>query len=367
MKELRIKDICTKGASRLKQKDVENCNGKYPVYGASGIVGYIDSYDQSKEYIGIVKDGSGIGRVMFLPAKSSVIGTLQYILPKPGYDINYIGYCLQSLGLSSYKQGAAIPHIYFKQYGERVVCVDESVKSQQSVVASLNVSFSKIDQMIENTQKAIDTADQCFRKVVAELIASGSMADEKTLESVCNVGRGRSRHRPRNEPSLYGGSIPFVQTGDVRDAQGGTITQYKQTYSEKGLAQSKLWPKGTICMTIAANIGETAILGFDSCFPDSIVGISPKDNCILPEYINYYLYSIKPQIESMSKGFAQKNINLKLINKLMIRIPGIEEQKRIVDKLNRQSIKINNLKSNCSVIINEAENLKQAILRQIFV
>ena len=113
MKELRIKDICDKGSSNLKQKDVEGKNGLYPVYGASGIISHIDTYHQEENYIAIVKDGSGIGRVTFMPAKSSVIGTMQYILPKDGFNINYIGYCLQSLDLSKYKQGAAIPHIYF--------------------------------------------------------------------------------------------------------------------------------------------------------------------------------------------------------------------------------------------------------------
>ena len=141
MKVVKLKDICTKGSSSLKQKDVQNGNGQYPVYGAGGIAGYIDSYHQEKEYIGIVKDGSGIGRVMFLPPKSSVIGTLQYILPKPGYDINYIGYCLKSLDLASHKQGAAIPHIYFRDYGEKLVTIEESLDEQRKIVARINAAF----------------------------------------------------------------------------------------------------------------------------------------------------------------------------------------------------------------------------------
>lgn len=367
MRELRIKDICVKGSSTLKQKDVENGTGKYPVYGAGGIVGYRDSYDQEKEYIGIVKDGSGIGRVLFLPAKSSVIGTLQYILPKAGYDIYYIGYCLQSLGLSSYKQGAAIPHIYFRQYGERVVNVDTSAGSQREIVASLNLAFSKIDAMVENANLAVEASDSYFRAMLGELLSSCAGPDEKTLDSICLVGRGKSRQRPRNDPSLYGGPYPFIQTGDIRDAKGGIIHHYKQTYSEKGLAQSKLWPKGTICMTIAANIGETAILGFDSCFPDSVVGITPKSKDVLPEYINYYFCSIQPQIVALSRGFAQKNINLQLINKIKVLVPTKDEQEAIIFKLSEQSKKIEELKKNFTLISREAENLKQAMLRQIFI
>ncbi|WP_176377474.1 restriction endonuclease subunit S, partial [Escherichia coli] len=101
------------------------------------------------------------------------------------------------------------------------------------------------------------------------------------------LNRGKSKHRPRNDPSLYGGDYPFVQTGDVRAADG-LLTNYKQTYSKKGLAQSRLWPKGTLCITIAANIAETAILGIDACFPDSVVGFIPQNENISVEYIEFF-------------------------------------------------------------------------------
>ena len=163
MKELRIKDICVKGSSNLKQKDVEGKNGDYPVYGASGVISHIDTYHQETNYIAIVKDGSGIGRVSFMPAKSSVIGTLQYILPKDGFDINYVGYCLKSLDLSNYKQGAAIPHIYFRDYGERIVRVTDDLKDQQSIVEYLDSSFAKIDAMKANAEKALNEAKALFK------------------------------------------------------------------------------------------------------------------------------------------------------------------------------------------------------------
>ena len=154
MKQVPIKDICEKGSSALKQKEVLSA-GIYPVYGASGIVGYLDTYHQEHPYIGIVKDGSGIGRVDFYPEKTSLIGTLQYILPKKGYDIRYIGYCLQSLDLSKYKQGAAIPHIYFRDYGERIVNVSEDISEQQRIVAQLDEAFAEIDMIKAEAEKLI--------------------------------------------------------------------------------------------------------------------------------------------------------------------------------------------------------------------
>ena len=171
MKEVVIKDICKKGSSALKQKEVLSV-GKYPVYGASGIAGYLDSYHQEDAYIGIVKDGSGIGRVTFYPEKTSLIGTMQYILPKKGFNIRYIGYCLQSLDLSKYKQGAAIPHIYFRDYGERIVKVTDNESEQQSIVDYLDSAFAKIDAMKTNAEKALNEAKALFQASLTELLES---------------------------------------------------------------------------------------------------------------------------------------------------------------------------------------------------
>ncbi|WJQ01842.1 restriction endonuclease subunit S [Geobacillus stearothermophilus] len=113
---------------------------------------------------------------------------------------------------------------------------------------------------------------------------------EVTLKEIGELARGKSKHRPRYDPILYGGKYPFIQTRDIKNANR-TITKYEQTYNEVGLAQSRLWPKGTLCITIAANIAETAILGIDACFPDSVVGFIPdKDKC----NVHYIYYGSSP-------------------------------------------------------------------------
>jgi len=133
---------------------------------------------------------------------------------------------------------------------------------------------------------------------------------EVTLKEIGELARGKSKHRPRYDPILYGGKYPFIQTGDIKNANR-TITKYEQTYNEVGLAQSRLWPKGTLCITIAANIAETAILGIDACFPDSVVGFIPdKDKCNV-HYIYYYLQWYKKNIQQLAYGTVQDNINLK--------------------------------------------------------
>jgi type I restriction enzyme, S subunit len=153
------------------------------------------------------------------------------------------------------------------------------------------------------------------------------------LKEVCIIKRGKSKHRPRNEPALYGGKYPFIQTGDIRNASGNNITEYTQTYSELGFQQSKIWPKGTLCITIAANIGETAILGFDACFPDSVVGLLCNEKFLLNKYTNYFFISFKQKLEKLAPATAQKNINVDILEKVEIPLAPIIEQHKIVQEI----------------------------------
>ncbi len=129
------------------------------------------------------------------------------------------------------------------------------------------------------------------------------------INDLGKIGRGKSKHRPRDDKSLYDGEFPFVQTGDVK-AANFYLTEFTQTYNEKGLAQSKLWKKGTLLITIAANIGDTAILGMDACFPDSIVGFQSYDNVSDIKYVKYYLDYIKLELKAISAGTTQDNMSL---------------------------------------------------------
>jgi len=157
----------------------------------------------------------------------------------------------------------------------------------------------------------------------------------KTLGEVALVfGRGKSKHRPRNDPKLYGGNTPFIQTGDIRNASH-IIETYSQTYSEIGLKQSKLWPKGTLCITIAANIAETSILGFDACFPDSVIGFVANPEKTTSGYVEYLLSSLKTKLEEMGQGSAQSNINVGTFENLKLPFPSLSEQSRIVAILDK--------------------------------
>ena len=136
------------------------------------------------------------------------------------------------------------------------------------------------------------------------------------------VGRGKSKHRPRNDPSLYGGKYPFIQTGDVKKSEL-YISTYGQTYNDKGLAQSKLWDKNTLCITIAANIAETGILKIKACFPDSIIGFVPDPELADVKFIKYYIDKIKLSIQNVSKGTTQDNLSLNKLSYIDFFVPPL--------------------------------------------
>jgi type I restriction enzyme S subunit len=155
----------------------------------------------------------------------------------------------------------------------------------------------------------------------------------KSLDELGFVSRGRSRHRPRDAEHLYGGSYPFIQTGDVKHANL-CITEYSQTYSEAGLAQSKLWEEGTLCITIAANIAETAILGISACFPDSIIGFIPDSDKADARFIKYLFDALlQRRYQQFTQGAAQDNLSQEKLLSLKFPVPDTKTQKRIADVL----------------------------------
>jgi len=180
------------------------------------------------------------------------------------------------------------------------------------------------------------------------------------LESIGSLDRGRSRNRPRNAPELYGGPYPFVQTGDVTNAEG-YITTYKQTYSESGLEQSKMWPSGTLCITIAANIAKTAILTFDACFPDSVVGFNPNEKADVA-FVQWWLSFKQKMLEETAPESAQKNINLEILRGLDVILPPLPLQEKFA-RLVRQ---FDRLRAQQREAGRQAEQLFQSLLHEAF-
>lgn len=199
-----------------------------------------------------------------------------------------------------------------------------ALSEQQRIVDILSRAEGIVRLRREAQQKAAEIIPALFLDTFGDPATNPKGWPLRPFSELGSLDRGRSRHRPRDAEELYGGPYPFIQTGDVSNS-GGLITRYSSTYSEAGLAQSKLWKKGTLCITIAANIAQTGVLGFDACFPDSVVGFLGGDE-VSTEYIQVWLSFLQPALEAYAPQVAQKNINLDILRKLPVMSPPLALQ-----------------------------------------
>ena len=269
---------------------------------------------------------------------------------------------VQSL-IEPYVGGASYPAITDGNLKKAPIPIP-SIEEQKRIVEKLDALLTRIDTAIEHLQESVTLADALYLSELASVFSSGQ--DKwplRELNEVAEVARGKSKHRPRNDKSLFGGEYPFIQTGDVRGAQK-YITNFSATYNEKGLQQSKLWPKDTICLTIAANIGDVAILGMDACFPDSVVGISSSE--LETDYLYYFLTTLQQQLDSKANAAAQKNINLKILSEIKIPVPTLDEQNSIVRQINEIDRLAVKAKAEISEKVTMMQQLKASILDSAF-
>ena len=184
---VKLEDICERGSSNLKQSDVIDKTGKYPIFGAAGYLGNVDFYHQGKPYVAVVKDGAGIGRTMHLPAKSSVIGTLQYLVPKDCIESKYLYYAVKSMHLERYYSGATIPHIYFKDYKKEKFNLPNKIK-QNKIISILE----RIEMIIDSKNNQIILLDNLIKSRFIELF--GDLHSTKfpkcKMAEICNIKHG---------------------------------------------------------------------------------------------------------------------------------------------------------------------------------
>ena len=180
--------------------------------------------------------------------------------------------------------------------------------------------------------------------------------EQKRLDELGIISRGRSKHRPRNDPSLFNGEYPFIQTADVKNANF-YITQYSQSYNDKGLSQSKLWKKGTLCITIAANIADSGILGIDACFPDSIMGFVPYEDKSDVRYVKYCFDILQKECQQISQGATQDNLSWEKLSTIKFPVPSLETQKRIADILSAYDDLIENNQKQIKLLEESAQRL----------
>tara|TARA_A100001391_G_scaffold67203_2_gene42954 strand:- start:27393 stop:28643 length:1251 start_codon:yes stop_codon:yes gene_type:complete len=250
---------------------------------------------------------------------------------------------------------------------KKVPVIVPPLSEQKRIVAILDEAFAGIDTAIANTEKNLANARELFESYLSSVFNQrGEGWAALTLREVCkDYGRGKSKHRPRNDPKLFGGKYPFIQTGDVRNSDH-LIMQYSTTYNESGLAQSKLWPKGTICITIAANIAETGILNFDACFPDSIIGLVIDETKVSKIYVEFLLQSVRNILKAKGKGSAQDNINLATFENERFPFPPLKDQLEFVERLQEIRLAVRQLESIYQQKLAALAELKQSLLQKAF-
>lgn len=292
----------------------------------------------------------------------SIIRLKDIILPE------FACYFMQSSAYFSDVQkrvtGATRQRISRKNLGEILFPIPP-IAEQQRIVAKLDAAFAEIDEQIVLTERKVESIETLRETALVNLFDKvEKTAPKKPLKDVCcEFARGKSKHRPRNDERLYGDIIPFVQTGDVSGAEK-YLNQFSKKYSDFGIQQSKIWHKGTVCITIAANIAELAILEMDACFPDSVIGAAPDIDVTSSEYLYYLLNFYQKKIKAKSKGSAQQNINLGTFADEQFPFPSVQEQIELVENLSKIENHIREVRQISSTKIGHLHSLKSAILAQ---
>ncbi len=366
------------GTKKVKTKDCKTV-GKYPVIdqGQADIAGFVD--DESK-VINVVKPlvifGDHTRAIKwiikdFVPGAdgTKVLAAVNFLEPK------YFYYQLRSLELPD--KGYARHFRYLNETSFKVAPLAE----QQQIAAKLDELLAQVDNLktrLDNIPKILKR----FRQSVLAAAVIGKLTEDwrkdnhysdsyptlwpkKGLSEYGKLARGKSKHRPRNDSRLFGSQYPFIQTGEISNS-GGRVSSATKFYSEFGFLQSKLFPSGTLCITIAANIADTAILDIDACFPDSVVGFSPDKNKCVVEFVKYLIDVNKGNLEEFAPATAQKNINLQVLNELLLPFPDLEEQTKIVARVEQLFTYADQIEQRVKDAQSRVNHLTQAILAKAF-
>ena len=389
MKRVSISEIVEKPVSGEWGNEAENSSDGIPVIRNTNFSddGRIDLQDVAYRKISerkitkkklkpgdIIIEKSGgsenqpVGRVVYFDiddGKNYLFSNFTSALrPKEEVEPKYVHYAL----LHSYQRGGSelfqnkttgIRNLQLDRYLDKIDIPLPSLSEQKAIVAKLDRAQRLIDIDREMLAKYDELIQSVFLEMFGDPVRNEKGWEVKKLGDVGTLARGKSKHRPRNDPSILGGDYPLIQTGDVANA-GLFITDYSSTYNEAGLKQSKLWDKGTLCITIAANIAKVGILDFDACFPDSVVGFkSEKASSI---FVYSWMGFLQNIIEEQAPVSAQKNINLRILNDLDIIFPSLDLQnefEKIVLKIDRERREIEELNQ-------KSEELFSSLVQGVF-
>ncbi len=362
----RLGEVCDKASSNVSQNQLANENGDYPIYGASGIIKNVSFYHQNKEYVSIIKDGAGIGRIALLPAYSSVIGTLQYLIPKACIDICYFFYFLSSVDFLKYKNGSTIPHIYFKDYSVEPIFVPP-LPEQQRIVSILDKVFAAIAKAKANSEQNLKNAKQLFESYLQSVFENkGENWEEMEIGEVLKKTENVDPTKyPNNEFTYL--DVSSVNK-DTKEIENVTLMMGKDAPSR---ARKLIKTNDVIFATVRPTHSRVALITeeYDEqvCSTGYIV-LRTKEfiNCNLVFYFLLTFWFNK-QMEKLQKGASYPAVTDSEVKGIIITFPkSLTEQKSIVQKLDALSAETKKLEAIYQKKIADLEELKKSVLQKAF-
>ena len=357
--KVNLGNVCKKETSNLAQKDLENRSGEYPVYGASGYITKVDFYQQKKPYIAVVKDGAGIGRIMKLPGKSSILATLQYIIPNENIDITYLAYVMEHMNLAKYYTGATIPHIYFKDYQKEEF--DLPILDEQRKIAEV---LDKVSNLIAKRRQQLDKLDLLVKARFVEMFGDVSVNDKdwdtQPLGKLCTIVRGGS---PRPIEKFLGGNIPWIKIGDATENEDIYLHSTKEHIIQEGIAKSRLVSAGSLIFAnCGVSLGFARIITFDGCIHDGWLALENINPCLDKIFLLHVLNQMTDHFRKIAPAGTQPNLNTGIMKSYLQIIPPMQLQKDFVIFVE----KIGDLKSKVQKSLNQLETLKKALMQEYF-
>lgn len=358
---LSLDSICTKGSSNISINKLNDCNGIYPLYGASGFVKDIDFFHQEKPYIGIVKDGAGVGRVSIYPAKSSLVGTMQYIIPSSKCTINYLYHFLCSLNLSKFVSGATIPHIYFKDYGKCLIPIP-TIEEQGMIASELDMITEMISKYDEQLKELDKLSQSIFYEMFGDPVENEKGWEVNKLEEISReIGDGLHGTPVYTQ---YNTGYFFINGNNL---ENGVICIKENTKMVSEDTKCKYhidMDTSTILVSINGTLGKTAIYNGENVILGKSACYIKLNSDVNKVYIHEIIKSdyFKKYANDESTGTTIKNVSLKSMRHFPIILPPLPLQQSFARKIEA----IEAMKSKVKEAKKEAETLLAARMQYWF-
>ena len=354
-----LKDICCAQSSNIALKDLIPDSGPYPIYGASGLITHVNFYKIESPYVGVVKDGAGVGRVMELPAQSSVIGTMQYIIPAKDTDVKYLSYLLDFLNLGRFCSGATIPHIYFKDYGREPIPT-HSPEQQKKIAATLNKIVNLTVLRRQQLAKLEQLAKSRFIEMFGDPVKNSKAWSSSPLGNLTDIVRGGS---PRPIDNFLGGTIPWIKIGDATQGDDIYLHSTKDHIIEQGLAKTRFIKSGSLIFAnCGVSLGFARIIKFDGCIHDGWLALGNISDRLNKIFLLKSLNHCTDFFRHTAPDGTQPNLNTSIMKNFVQIVPPIELQNEFaafIEQLDKSKVTIR--KS-----IEKLETTYRALLQEYF-